>query len=238
MAVRLVRVVVVVERLIDLSIVVPIYNERHNIASFSENISRYAKYVTEVIIVDGGSTDGSIALLRKQLCDSPNVSIMNAELGRANQMNAGAAQACSHLLLFLHADTQLPVEAFEELSELVSRKVIWGRFDVTLNNSGAAYRLISWFINKRSALTGIATGDQAMFVRRSVFESEHGFPSQLLMEDIELSKTLKSYAKPWCSKLTVTTSARKWEAGGIIRTIFLMWRLRAAYYFGASPESL
>lgn len=238
MAVQQVREAVVVGRLIDLSIIVPVYNERDNISCFSEQLSRYAQQVTEVIVVDGGSTDGTVEALEELLGNNSNIMIDSASQGRASQMNAGASLARARYLMFLHADTTLPTGVFDELETVFGHDGIWGRFDVKLNNTRTAYRVISWFINKRSSLTGIATGDQAMFVKRSVFVQVGGFPNQLLMEDIALSKTLKSLAQPWCSKLKVITSARKWETCGVIRTVILMWRIRAAYYFGASPKSL
>ncbi len=187
----------------------------------------------EVIVVDAGSTDDTVRLA-EPLCDHLVVS----DKGRAVQMNAGAAVASGHILLFLHADTRLPVNVLEHLSRFNSSKQVWGRFDVRLSGDQRLFRVISWFINRRSRLTDICTGDQAMFVRREVFEALGGFQTVPLMEDIELSRRLRLVSRPWCVGSVVTTDSRRWEKHGPWRTIFLMWRLRWRYWRGESPESL
>jgi rSAM/selenodomain-associated transferase 2 len=152
-------------------------------------------------------------------------------------MNAGAACASGDVLLFLHADTRLPHEADQMIcGELQHSGRTWGRFDVQF--SGGALPLIAAAMNLRSRLTGIATGDQAMFVTRTVFEKVGGFREIPLMEDIALSKKLKRLSRPLCLRAKVTTSARRWQTRGIVRTVMLMWRLRLAYYFGATPDRL
>lgn len=174
------------------------------------------------------------------------VKFLSSKRGRALQMNAGAAIARCRYLLFLHADTQLPEEFSASFDSITSLDAEWGRFDVSLSASPAtttclqryAFSVISWFMNKRSRLTGIATGDQAIFVKRSVFESIGGYREQPLMEDIELCKQLKQIAPPLSLRAAVFPSARKWQSKGVIATTWLMWRLRAQYFFGASPESI
>ena len=155
-----------------------------------------------------------------------------------HEMNAGAKLAKADNLLFLHADTKLPAYTLLELQRFSASKLVWGRFNVQLNNPAWPYKIISWFINKRSKLTSIATGDQAIFIKRNVFESINGYVEQPLMEDVAISCELKKISAPYCSLSTVTTSARKWEREGIIKTVWLMWKLRAAYALGVCPNKL
>lgn len=207
------------------------------LAALDQNVGEHNASV-EVILVDGGSQDASIERaknFRTRYLD--RVSVLMSERGRARQMNAGAEAARGAIIVFLHIDTRLPKRAFMALDALPA-EAHWGRFDVRLNNSALAYRVISWFINQRSRLTGIATGDQAIFVRKDIFEQIGAYPDQTLMEDVELSRRLKRVQKPVCIRQTVSTSARKWEQGGIVRTVWLMWKLRARYFLGAAPEEL
>ncbi|AOY90211.1 glycosyl transferase [Marinobacter salinus] len=187
----------------------------------------------EVIVVDAGSSD-STAELARPLCDRVAIS----EKGRAVQMNAGAALAQGDLLLFLHADTRLPPDALEHLHRFSVSRHAWGRFDVRLSGDRLLYRIIAWFMNRRSRFTGICTGDQAMFVRRDTFEALGGFHPMPLMEDVELSRRLCLVSRPYCIASPATTDSRRWEKSGPWRTIFLMWRLRWRYWRGESPESL
>lgn len=158
--------------------------------------------------------------------------------GRARQMNAGAAQANADILLFLHADTQLPDNAVESMIQVIADGYCWGRFDVAFDNPKPIFRLIAFMMNWRSRLTGIATGDQGIFVTRQAFDSVGAYPEVALMEDIAISARLKKLGKPCCLKAKVVTSARRWQQYGIFRTILLMWRLRLAYFFGADPNDL
>jgi rSAM/selenodomain-associated transferase 2 len=178
-----------------------------------------------VIVVDGGSEDGT-AQLAAGLCDR----LLVASRGRAAQMNAGARQAKGDVLLFLHADTRLPSDA----DELV-RGSLWGRFDVRIEGRHPMLRVVAWSMNLRSRLTGIATGDQAIFVRREAFP---GFPEIPLMEDVAFSKAMRRRGPPACLRSKVTTSGRRWQARGVLRTILLMWRLRLLYALGADPAVL
>ena len=180
----------------------------------------------EVIVVDGGSTDGT-AEAAAGLCDR----ILSAPRGRASQMNAGARVATGEVLLFLHADTRLPPQA----DALVLGSGLWGRFDVEIEGRHPLLKLVAWAMNLRSRITGIATGDQAIFVRRDAFP---GFPEIALMEDIALSKSLKRRAPPRCLRRKVVTSGRRWESRGVLRTILLMWRLRLLYFIGVPPDAL
>ena len=177
-----------------------------------------------MILADGGSTDGTADLARGW-CDR----VVSAPRGRATQMNAGAREARGDVLVFLHADTRLPPDA----DELI--RGVWGRFDVRIDGSHPLLKVVAWSMNLRSRLTGIATGDQAIFVRRDAFT---GFPELPLMEDVAFSKAMKRRARPNCLRAKVVTSGRRWEARGVLRTILLMWRLRAMYAMGASPAEL
>jgi len=187
----------------------------------------------EVVVVDAGSSDQTVELARP-LCDRVVVS----EKGRALQMNAGAAAAKGDLLLFLHADTRLPANALEHLAGFFQSRRAWGRFDVRLSGDRPLFRIIAWFMNQRSRLTGICTGDQAMFVRRDAFEAMGGFQPVPLMEDVEFSRRLCLVSRPFCIKEPVVTDSRRWQQHGAWRTIFLMWKLRWRYWRGESPESL
>jgi rSAM/selenodomain-associated transferase 2 len=176
-----------------------------------------------VIVVDGGSEDGT-AGLAAGLCDR----VMVAPRGRAAQMNAGAREARGDILLFLHADTRLP-------ENFILEKHAWGRFDVRIEGRHPLLPVVAWAMNLRSRLTGIATGDQAIFVRREAFP---GFPEIALMEDVAFSKAMKRRARPACLREKVTTSGRRWESRGVVRTVLLMWQLRLLFFLGISAEKL
>ncbi|HEX7217902.1 MAG TPA: TIGR04283 family arsenosugar biosynthesis glycosyltransferase [Burkholderiales bacterium] len=207
-----------------LSIVVPALNEARGIRAALEALAPLRARGHEVIVVDGGSTDGTqrIAI---PLCDL----FLNAPRGRAVQMNAGARAASGEVLVFLHADTRLPENIF------IPGSALWGRFDVQIEGRHPLLKIVSCAMNLRSRVTGIATGDQAIFVRREAFP---GFPEIALMEDVAFSKAMKRRARPACLKQTVRTSGRRWEARGVLRTVLLMWRLRLMYFLGAHPERL
>jgi rSAM/selenodomain-associated transferase 2 len=212
-----------------LSVVVPALNEAPGIRAALEALAPLRARGHEVIVVDGGSSDDT-AQLALGLCDQ----LLNVPRGRALQMNAGARAATGDALLFLHADTRLPALADEVvLSSLQNH--IWGRFDVKIEGRHPLLKVVACAMNLRSRLTGIATGDQAIFVRRAAFA---GFPEIALMEDIALCKAMKRLGPPACRRETVLTSARRWESRGVLRTILLMWRLRLMYFLGARPERL
>ena len=217
-----------------LSIIVPTLNEAAGIVSFLQALQRLRERSVELILVDGGSGDGTIAAA------SPLVDlILFSKRGRALQMNAGAAHASGDVLLFLHADTRLPDDAerliLDGLHETGRR---WGRFDVRLSGAPPMLRVVEWMMNLRSRLTGIATGDQALFVERRLFDEVGEFPAIALMEDVALSAALKRHGRPLCLPQRVIASSRRWEKHGIWRTIALMWRLRLAYFLGAESERL
>lgn len=221
-----------------LSVVVPVLNEGDRLRAFVDALRSVLSASDEVIVVDGGSTDSSLDVLTHLQSEGKITHLLNAPKGRARQMNAGARAATGAVLLFLHADTRLPLSAKTDLHEFATSSAGWGRFNIKLASPGWPYKMIAWFINQRSRLTGIATGDQAIFVQRTLFEAMSGYADQPLMEDIDLSARLKKAASPLCLRSTVLCSARKWQQHGIIQTIWLMWRLRAAYALGVSPEAL
>lgn len=218
----------------SLSIIIPALNEAEGIAATLEALQEYRKRGAEVIVVDGGSSDSTIAMAQP-LADQ----VLAAPRGRAVQMNAGAARSRGAILLFLHADCRLPPGADDLIVDgLRCARRSWGRFDVKIAGRHPALRLVAAMMNVRSRLTGIATGDQGLFVTRSLFEAVGGFPEIALMEDIELSRRLKRYGRPLCLRHRMTTSGRRWEAHGVLRTILLMWALRLAYWLGADPDKL
>jgi rSAM/selenodomain-associated transferase 2 len=212
-----------------LSIVVPALNEARGIRAALEALAPLRKRGHEVIVVDGGSTDGTTELARG-LCER----MLGAPRGRARQMNAGAAAASGDALVFLHADTRLP-DAADDLILGSLRSFLWGRFDVEIVGRHRLLKLVACAMNVRSRLTGIATGDQAIFVRRDAFA---GFPEIALMEDVAFCKAMKRFGPPACRRERVVTSGRRWESRGVLRTIVLMWRLRLMYFLGACPERL
>lgn len=212
-----------------LSIIIPALDEAARIAGTLEALALLRARGHEVIVADGGSGDDTRALAAA-LADR----VVAAPRGRARQMNAGAAAASGDALLFLHADTRLPASA-DQLILHALKKNPWGRFDVAIDGHSPLLAVVAFFMNLRSRLTGIATGDQAIFVRRDAFP---GFPEIALMEDVAFSKAMKRRAPPACLRDRVSTSGRRWERNGVVRTVILMWRLRLAYFLGASPDEL
>ena len=217
-----------------ISVIVPALDEAGGIGAALAALQGMRTRGHEVIVVDGGSRDRT-AEIAAPLADR----VIHAPRGRARQQNAGAAAARGEVLLFLHADTVLPADADRIVLEGLARSGRgWGRFDLRLSGNGGALRLLEWTINLRSRLSGIATGDQAIFARREWFERAGGFPDIPLMEDVALSTTLRRRGRPLCLHARAVTSSRRWEERGLLRTVVLMWRLRLAYALGADPSRL
>jgi rSAM/selenodomain-associated transferase 2 len=217
-----------------LSVIIPVLNEAAGIADALMALSPLRARGAEVIVVDGGSRDRTIVVARP-LADR----VIAAPRGRGAQINAGAASATGDVLLFLHADTRLPPDADRiVLDGLNASSRKWGRFDVRIAGRSPLLRLIAAFMNWRSRATGIVTGDHAMFATRAAFAAAGGFPDIPLMEDVELSRRLKRTGRPLCLSARVTTSGRRWDEDGALRTILLMWRLRFAHFLGAEPATL
>ena len=231
------------------SIIIPVLNEANNLPLLFDNINRLNPNPQQVILVDGGSNDDSIGIIQSFINELKpdndrkiDWQMTESKAGRALQMNTGAALATGDVLLFLHADTQLPLHAIDSVSEAMKRAE-WGRFDVQIASRQPTLRLVSQMINWRSRLSGIATGDQAIFISQSLFKQIGGYPNQALMEDVELckqlkGKQLKGMAKPACLKSKVITSARRWQQHGTWRTIILMWHLRFDYWRGVSADNI
>lgn len=214
----------------DISVIVPVLNEANTIQPWLQHLNQFD---VEVIVVDGGSTDHTIDQVR------PHAQIVSSAPGRAQQMNTGAALASRSILLFLHADTWLPPNA-DKLIEQALQQAQWGRFDVSFK--GDRYqrrmRIIAWFMNCRSRLTRIATGDQGIFVTKTMFTGINGYQLMPLMEDVNLCQRLKRQSSCVCLTDKVTTSSRRWEQHGFFKTVFLMWKLRLYYWLGMAPEKL
>lgn len=216
-----------------ISVIIPVWQEAAGIVNALQALEPLRKSGHEVIVVDGGSDDGTRERAARH-CDQ----VLISSRGRAVQMNVGAASARGEVLLFLHADTQLPEGAAGHLAEFFQSSRQWGRFDVRLSGERRLFQMIAWFMNRRSRLTGIATGDQAMFVRRSTFDAFGGFANIPLMEDVEFSGRLKLASRPYCISDPVVTDSRRWQTHGAWRTIWLMWRLRWRYWRGEAPDEL
>lgn len=217
-----------------LSIIIPTLNEAAAIGATLAALQPLRAAGYELIVVDGGSTDGTA-----QRAAAHVDALLQAPRGRARQMNAGARAAHGAVLWFLHADSLPPARAGALIVDGLARSGRdWGRFDVRLSGNHPLLRVVEWFMNLRSRITGIATGDQGVFVRREVFERLGGFPDIELMEDIALSRALKRLGPPLCFDTPLFTSSRRWERRGIVRTILLMWSLRLAYALGVSPARL
>jgi rSAM/selenodomain-associated transferase 2 len=217
-----------------ISVIIPCLNEAGQIGSLLESLQPLRSRGGELILVDGGSTDDTCELARG-LVDK----IIPGERGRAVQMNTGAGQANGDILWFLHADSRVDTGHADSLRESLARSGrCWGRFDVYLSGRPALLRLVAFMMNWRSRLTGIATGDQGIFVTRACFGAVQGYRSIPLMEDVELSRCLKRHSRPVCLRRRLVTSGRRWERDGVMRTVLLMWRLRLAYALGADPADL
>jgi rSAM/selenodomain-associated transferase 2 len=216
-----------------LSLILPVLDEAATLPAQLARLQDLRRRGAEVLVVDGGSADATQVLARP-LVDR----LIAAPRGRAAQMNAGAGAARGQVLLFLHADTTLPPAADALIDAAIAAGAAWGRFDVRIDARHPLLRLVERMMNWRSRLSGIATGDQAIFVRHDIFTRLGGFPELPLMEDIAFSKLLKRIARPACLRAQVLTSGRRWEKHGVLRTIVLMWRLRASYFLGADPQRL
>ena len=217
----------------SLTIVVPVLNEAATLAARLAALAPLRERGAELLVVDGGSDDDTLAI-----AETHTQRALVAPRGRASQLNAGACAARGEVLLLLHADTRLPQDADLLLAQALASGHHWGRFDVRIEGHHPLLPVVAAFMNLRSRLSGIATGDQAMFVRRDTFLSLGGFAPMPLMEDIDLSQRLKRIGPPACLRERVTTSGRRWDENGFWRTVALMWRLRAAFWRGADVHAL
>ncbi|MCK5724104.1 MAG: TIGR04283 family arsenosugar biosynthesis glycosyltransferase [Gammaproteobacteria bacterium] len=215
-----------------ISIIIPTLNEEDVIQTLLQQLQTYRQQGHEVIVVDGGSHDNT-----RSVADSLSDKVISSEAGRALQMNNGATQSRHEALWFLHADTLIPETAIEQIQQALNKSG-WGRFNVKLSGSHILFRIIETMMNVRSCVSGIATGDQGIFVKRKIFGQVNEYSNIPLMEDVDLSRKLKKLSKPVCLKYTLMTSSRRWEKNGISSTILLMWKLRFLYWVGVSPEHL
>jgi rSAM/selenodomain-associated transferase 2 len=216
-----------------LSIIIPTLNEAAHIESTLAVLMPLQDRGAEVIVADGGSDDETL-IMATRLANQ----VLMAPRGRAAQLNAGAHAARGDVLFFVHADSLPPHDADQIILDALNEKRCWGRFDVRISGASAALPVVAAMMNLRSRLTGIATGDQGLFMTRQAFDAVGGFPALPLMEDIAMSRALKHLARPICLREKMLTSGRRWDKHGVINTILLMWRLRTAYFFGADPALL
>ncbi len=216
---------------VDVSIIIPVRNDRAALAHLLAALNELPQSGLEIIVVDGQSSDGSAELAREG-----GVRVLSSVPGRGRQLNLGARSASGRCLWMLHADSRPSQAALTYLRTL--RQPAWGRFNVAFLPEGSAMRVIAAFMNLRSRLTGICTGDQSLFVAPSLLQAIGGVPEQPLMEDIELCRRLKALLQPECPQLVIATSARRWQRFGVLRTVLGMWQLRLRYWLGATPEAL
>lgn len=215
------------------SIVMPVLDEAAGIVMRLQSLQALRRQGVELIVVDGGSRDDTVERAGP-LADR----VVSTGRGRGRQMNAGAACARGGVLLFLHADTTLPAAAISAARQGLASGAVWGRFDVRIVDGPAGIAVVAWAMNLRSRVTGIATGDQAMFCTRAAFAAAGGFPEIALMEDIVLSQRLRAISRPACLRQRVETSGRRWARHGLVRTVLTMWWLRLRFWLGASPDAL
>lgn len=218
------------------AVVVPALNESPQL---EQTLCKLAQQdLTQIVVVDGGSNDGSLSIVQQVAATEPRVTSLHSDRGRARQMNAGAAVVSADVVCFVHADTELPADAVDQIRAAIRTGARWGRFDVRFDSDDPIFSIVAWAMNQRSALTGICTGDQALWVQRKLFETVGCFAALPLMEDIEFSTRLKRIGGPFRIRSAVTTSARRWVEHGIIRTIFLMWWLRLLFWLGVPADRL
>ena len=216
----------------NISVVIPVLNEEKSIASTLDALRKLAPH--EIIVVDGGSDDST-----RDICSRSGIKVITSTRGRSRQMNRGAEEARGEVLLFLHADTRLPASAFSDIAAALSdMRFVGGRFDIELDGAQRMLKLIGWMISFRSRLSKVGTGDQAIFVRKDVFERMGGYPDLPLMEDIAFCRELKHRGMIACLRSRVITSARRWESDGVWRTILRMWTLKLLYFAGVPPARL
>jgi rSAM/selenodomain-associated transferase 2 len=217
-----------------LAVIIPVLNEEAIVAASLARLGPLREAGAEIIVVDGGSSDSTL-----ELANPVADKVLRSARGRAAQMNAGAAAAKADVLLFLHLDSQPPPRADRLIAvAMADGRADWGHFDVEIDGRHAVFGMIAACMNLRARLSGIATGDQAIFVRRSLFEAAGGYPPIALMEDVALCKALRKRARSTVIPAKVRTSARRWEKNGIARTIVLMWWLRLRYFMGGNPDRL
>lgn len=216
-----------------LSIIIPVLDEAARIGGLLRDLQGWRRQGVEVVVADGGSRDGT-----RERCAGLADRVVVAARGRGVQMNAGAAASRGDVLLFLHADTLLPADAPAAVLGAIDGGAHWGRFDIRIDGRQPLLRLVAAMMNWRSRLTGIATGDQGIFVRRDSFDAAGGYAAIPLMEDIRLCAALKRLGRPACLRETACTSGRRWETRGVLRTILLMWSLRLAFFCGVAPTHL
>lgn len=215
------------------TIVIPVFNEADTVVPCLQKLLTQVGEAWKLVIVDGGSSDET-AQLAKQF----PVTLLSGEAGRAAQLNLGAQHSEGEIVLFLHVDTSLPENFQKYMGAFLQSPKRWGRFNIRLQPASLGLKVIAWFMNQRSRYTGIATGDQAIFVRLHSFQAVGGFPQIPLMEDVAICKLLKRVSKPYCIYDPVISSSRRWQNQGLVKTVVLMWWLRLAYFCGVSPKRL
>jgi len=217
-----------------LSIILPVLNEAALIPTALQALQAMRQRGAELVVVDGGSSDDTMQLAAA-LADR----VVIARAGRARQMNRGAELASGEMLLFLHLDSELPEGAMEFIEQQWGSSTDhWGWFDVRFSHPGFAYRVIARCMNLRARLSRVCTGDQALFLSRSLFEQVGRFPELPLMEDVAMSKRLRKLCPPLVCRQPVIASPRRWEERGLLNTVLLMWKLRLLYFLGVSPDRL
>jgi rSAM/selenodomain-associated transferase 2 len=218
-----------------ISIVIPTYNESGTIKNTITKLSEIVSADDEVIVVDGLSDDNT----REIVSNFPDVKLLTSKRGRSTQMNLGAEMAKNEYILFLHADTLISATGLTLMkSQIISNGIGWGWFPIKLNSPKLIFRVLEIGANTRTRLTGVPLGDHGIFIRKELFNEVGGFPEMPIMEDIEFIRKIKAVSKGVEIKSPVSTSVRRFEKSGIIKTFVTMWVLRILYYLGISPKTL
>lgn len=217
----------------DIAVIIPVLNEAQQLDELILRVNSLQSNGARVVIVDGGSNDGTIEQLQQT-----KIELISSEKGRAKQMNKGWRSVQAESYWFLHADCQPPNSALADIQNTLNNRQRWGRFNVSLSGRSPMFRIIEFMMNWRSCLTQVATGDQGIFVEARLLEEIDGIPDIPLMEDIALSKQLRKHSRGACIKSPMIVSSRRWEKSGIVRMTVLMWWLRLRYFLGANPAEL
>jgi len=221
---------------IKFSIIIPVVHEGERIHDLIESLNHLdSDKNIEIIIVDGTEEQDTLKAIH-----SNNAIKISSEKGRAKQMNSGASVARGEVLIFLHADTELPPRALKKIHFLMEQgDRVGGAFDLGIKSDKFIFKVIATLSSLRSRLNRIPFGDQAIFIQREFFNTIGGYKEIPLMEDVELMRRIKkSGNRIWIFYDRVMTSPRRWEKEGVVYCTLRNWTLQTLYFLGISPHRL